>query len=174
MRKINKLPRVLKINDKKDELRLIVTFNNNEQRVIDFKVLFNKWKIKKGDIEYPLLKWKEFKKVKISDNTLTWDNVRVKLENDEGKTTEYSYQMDPQVLYENSFPAKDTFVPYIGNLVRRVRLKAGLSQNELALRSGTTKSYLSRLENDKSGIEISTLQKIVETGLGKKLKVEIE
>ena len=41
MRKINKLPRVLKINDKKDELRLIVTFNNNEQRVIDFKVLFN-------------------------------------------------------------------------------------------------------------------------------------
>jgi len=172
MRRINKLPRILKINSI-EGFKLTVTFNNNEQRIIDFKILFKQWKIKKDDVEYPLLKWNEFKEVKLSDNTLTWDNLRVKLKNDENKIFEDSYQIDPVMLYNNSTPIETESDLFIGKLVRNVRLKAGLSQNELALRSGTTKSYLSRIENNKSGIEISTLQKIVETGLGKKLRVEI-
>lgn len=172
MRKINKLPRILKINSI-EGFKITVTFNNNERRIIDFKTLFKQWKITKDDVEYPLLKLKEFKEVKLSDNTLTWENLRIKLKNDENKMSEHSYQMDPVILYNNSIPIETRSDLFIGKLVKNIRLKAGLSQNELALRSGTTKSYLSRIENNKSGIEISTLQKIVETGLGKKLRVEI-
>ena len=49
----------------------------------------------------------------------------------------------------------------------------GLSQQDLAVLSGTSKTYISRIENNLIEPEFSTLYKIVEVGLGKKLKVEI-
>jgi len=48
-----------------------------------------------------------------------------------------------------------------------------MTQQELAEKSGTTKNYISRLENNKSDIELMTLQKIVEAGLGRYLRVQI-
>ena len=39
--------------------------------------------------------------------------------------------------------------------------------------SGTTRNYISRIENDKSDIELGTLRKIIETGLGKKLEIQV-
>ncbi len=52
------------------------------------------------------------------------------------------------------------------------RLKAGLTQEELAARIGTKKSYISRLENGKGDIQLSALFKIFQ-GLGKKVSVTI-
>ncbi len=49
-----------------------------------------------------------------------------------------------------------------------------MTQSELALKSGTSKHYISRLENNKSDIELLTLKKIVEAGLGKKLVIEFD
>lgn len=43
----------------------------------------------------------------------------------------------------------------------------------MAIRSGTTKHYISRIENNHSDIELGTLQKIVEIGLGKQLEVQV-
>jgi len=48
-----------------------------------------------------------------------------------------------------------------------------MSQQELALVSGTSRTYISRIENNRSDIELGTLQKIIETGLGKKLEIKI-
>lgn len=48
-----------------------------------------------------------------------------------------------------------------------------ITQEELAARSGTSKHYISRLENNKSDIELLTLKKIVEAGLGRQLQVQI-
>jgi predicted transcriptional regulator len=59
-------------------------------------------------------------------------------------------------------------------MIKTARLSAGLTQDELAQRSGTTRFYISRIENGKTDFEISTLRKIVEAGLGKKLKLLIE
>jgi transcriptional regulator with XRE-family HTH domain len=53
-------------------------------------------------------------------------------------------------------------------------MKSGLTQQELALKSGTTRNYISRIENDRSDIEIATLRRIVETGLGKHLDLKIK
>jgi len=54
------------------------------------------------------------------------------------------------------------------------RKKAHLTQDDLAKRTGTKKSYISRLENGKIDIQISTLFKIFEEGLGKKLGLTIQ
>ncbi len=59
----------------------------------------------------------------------------------------------------------------VGELIKENRLKANLTQEELADRTGTKKSYISRVENGKADIQISTLFKILEEGLGKKVSL---
>lgn len=58
-------------------------------------------------------------------------------------------------------------------LLQEARLGAGLTQEELAVKVGTTKSYISKLENYIKEVRLSNLQKIVELGLGGKLELTI-
>lgn len=69
--------------------------------------------------------------------------------------------------YEEEFEAFK-----IGVLIQEARKKQHLTQEELALRIGTTKNYISRIENDASDIRLSTLMRIIREGLGGKLKME--
>ena len=62
----------------------------------------------------------------------------------------------------------------LGFLIQEARRKKGLTQQELAEKCGTNKGYISKIENDIKEVRISTLQKIVEIGLGGHLKVSIE
>jgi len=62
----------------------------------------------------------------------------------------------------------------IGSLFRTARKAAKLSQEEVAELSGTSRTYITRLELDKSDVEIRTLKKIVEAGLNKHLTISIK
>lgn len=62
----------------------------------------------------------------------------------------------------------------IGALIHDARLNKGLTQQELADKIGTTKSYISKIENDVKEVRFSTLQKIVEIGLGGHLELAIK
>ena len=62
----------------------------------------------------------------------------------------------------------------LGVLLEEARLKLGLTQEQLAERVGTNKSYISRIENNASDIRLSTLMKIIQTGLGGHLKLTIQ
>lgn len=62
----------------------------------------------------------------------------------------------------------------IGALIHEARLEKGLTQEELAIKVGTTKSYISKIENDVKEIRLSTLQKIVELGLEGHLQLDIK
>ena len=62
----------------------------------------------------------------------------------------------------------------LGALLQEARLVKGLTQEELAVKVGTTKSYISKLENDIKEVRLSNLQKIVELGLGGKLELSIK
>ncbi len=62
----------------------------------------------------------------------------------------------------------------IGALIHEARLEKGLTQEELAEKCGTTKSYISKLENNIKEVRISTLQKIVELGFGGHLLLSIK
>ncbi len=62
----------------------------------------------------------------------------------------------------------------IGALLHQARLEKGLTQEELAEKAGTTKSYISKIENNIKEARISTLQKIIELGLGGHLELSIK
>ena len=172
MRKSVKIPRILKI-DKIDGLKIYVIFNNGETRLLDFDKILNDWDIKKSDAEFKLFDLSEIKKVKLRNQTLSWDNLTVKLLDEKGQEKEYPYEIGPDILYGLSMDS-DIRTQGFGDIVRRARIKAGLTQDELAHRAGTTRFYISRFENNKSDIELSTFKRIIESGLGKRLNLEIK
>jgi HTH-type transcriptional regulator / antitoxin HipB len=61
----------------------------------------------------------------------------------------------------------------IGEMIKEERRLAKLTQDQLAEKAGTKKSYISRIENGNSDIQLSTLFRIIETGLGKRLDLSI-
>ena len=62
----------------------------------------------------------------------------------------------------------------IGALIHDARLEKGMTQEELAEKVGTTKSYISKIENNIKEARISTLQKIIELGFGGHLELSIK
>lgn len=62
--------------------------------------------------------------------------------------------------YEEEFEAFK-----IGVLIQEARKRKNLTQEELALKVGTTKNYISRIENNASDIRLSTLMRIIREGL---------
>ncbi|MCU0285556.1 MAG: helix-turn-helix domain-containing protein [Acidobacteria bacterium] len=57
----------------------------------------------------------------------------------------------------------------VGEMIKETRQQAKMTQEQLAEKTGTKKSYISRLENGKIDIQISTLFKIFEEGFGRRL-----
>ena len=71
-------------------------------------------------------------------------------------------------VYEQEFEAFK-----VGVLIQEMREQQNLTQEQLAEKCGTTKSYISRIENNASDIRLSTLMRIVRDGLGGHLKVSL-
>ena len=61
----------------------------------------------------------------------------------------------------------------LGAMIHEARLEKGMTQEELAEKCGTNKAYISRVENNIKDVRISTLQKIIEVGLGGHLNLSI-
>ena len=59
----------------------------------------------------------------------------------------------------------------LGVMLQELRIKNNLTQEQLAEKCGTTKNYVSRIENDASDIRLSTLMRIINEGLGAKLEL---
>jgi HTH-type transcriptional regulator / antitoxin HipB len=62
----------------------------------------------------------------------------------------------------------------LGVMLQEMRKEQGLTQEELADKCGTTKTYISRIENNASDIRLSTLMRIISKGLGGHLKLSVE
>ena len=58
--------------------------------------------------------------------------------------------------YEEEFEAFK-----LGAMIHELRKKQGLTQEQLAKKCSTTKTYISRIENNASDIRLSTLMRIV-------------
>lgn len=61
----------------------------------------------------------------------------------------------------------------IGVVLQQLRSESGLTQEQLAKKCGTTKSYISRIENNASDIRLSTLMRIFKQGFGKELRLSV-
>ena len=91
---------------------------------------------------------------KQNDSRLTsWDNH---LDKKYGRT-----ETESREKYEEEFEAFK-----IGVLIQEARKKQHLTQEQLAKKVGTTKNYISRIENNASDIRFSTLMRIIREGLG--------
>lgn len=62
----------------------------------------------------------------------------------------------------------------IGELIKQERLLANMTQEQLAEKTGTKKSFISRIENGHSDIQLSTLYRLLEMGLGRKITLSIK
>ena len=61
----------------------------------------------------------------------------------------------------------------ISKMLKEARKEAHMTQDQLAEKVGTKKSYISRLENGKCDIQLSTLYRIFEFGLGRPINLLI-
>ena len=57
----------------------------------------------------------------------------------------------------------------VGEMLKAARKEAKMTQEQLAEKAGTKKSYISKLENGKGNIRLSTLIRIFEQGLNRKI-----
>ncbi len=176
MRKKIIIPRILRIN-KVEGFQIYCVFNNGEHRIIDFNEIFKEWNLgeNKEDFRNPLLDEQVFKQVTLTDNTLNWESIKKTIKLSNGLEYHVSFELDPVVLFEKSKPDTERKGKNsIGKIIKLARTKAGLTQEELAKRSGTTRYYISRIENDRSDIELGTLRKIIEIGLNKSLNIRVK
>ncbi len=70
--------------------------------------------------------------------------------------------------YEEEFEAFK-----LGVMIQELRKEQGLTQQQLAEKCGTTKNYISRIENNASDIRLSTLMRIISQGLGGHLRLSV-
>jgi ribosome-binding protein aMBF1 (putative translation factor) len=98
---------------------------------------------------------------KISNNkVVSWDKHLDKKYGIHGTPTRTEFEMKAQ-----------TFI--LGELLKEEREKANLTQAEMAEKTGTKKSYISRIENGRADIQLSTLYRLIEQGLNRKLELSI-
>ncbi|MFN6944496.1 MAG: helix-turn-helix domain-containing protein [Cytophagaceae bacterium] len=62
----------------------------------------------------------------------------------------------------------------LGVMIQELRKEKGLTQAQVAERCGTTKTYISRIENNASDIRLSTLMRIIRDGLGGHLRLTVD
>lgn len=173
MRKVIHFPRILKINWVRD-MSVSVVFNNGESRIVDFKKVLEDLGLTGDSTVKALFDETEFEKVALNNNTLSWANTGQAISDKKGMKIFVPFEIGADTLLKYSKPEKPGSSSKVGQMIREARLKSGLSQKELALVSGTSRTYISRIENDRSDVEVATLRKIIETGLGKRLEISIK
>ncbi len=57
----------------------------------------------------------------------------------------------------------------VSEMLKEARKEAKLTQEQLAEKAGTKKSYISKIENAKGNIQLSTLIRIFEKGLNRRI-----
>jgi len=67
----------------------------------------------------------------------------------------------------------DSLAFRLGVMLKEARQEANLTQEQLAEKTGTKKSYISRIERGLSDIQVSTYHKLIDLGLGKSLNISI-
>jgi len=97
---------------------------------------------------------------KSKNKIVSWDDHLDKKYGKRGTSTRTEFEMKSQ-----------TFI--LGELLKDEREKAHLTQAEMAERTGTKKSYISRIENGRADIQLSTLYRLIEQGLNRKLELSI-
>ncbi|NOQ74908.1 MAG: helix-turn-helix domain-containing protein [Crocinitomix sp.] len=93
---------------------------------------------------------KDFKNIKTFDQLIELEHGKI------GSENRNKYEEGAQMFI-------------ISEMLKFARKEANLTQEQLAEKAGTKKSYISKLENAKGNIQLSTLIRIFEQGLGRRI-----
>ena len=92
--------------------------------------------------------------------------------------TSFTYHLDKQ--YGKIGTAKrekheEEFESFkLGVMLQELRKEKGMTQEQLAEKCGTTKTYISRIENNASDIRLSTIMRIIREGFGGHLRLSVD
>jgi len=98
---------------------------------------------------------------KKNDNLTSWDDHLNRKYGEDGSSSRDKYEQEFEAFK-------------IGVLIQEARKRLQMTQQELADKAGTTKNYISRIENNASDIRLSTLMRIIREGLGGHLKLSLD
>lgn len=114
---------------------------------------------------------------------MSWKNLIQNLQNKKMKPTKNKNLTSLDEFIDKEYGKKGTekrdefekgFEDFkYGVLIHQARLDQGMTQEQLAKKCGTNKGYISKVENSITDVRLSTLQRIVEVGLGGKLELGI-
>lgn len=95
----------------------------------------------------------------------------------QNKLTKFSDHLDKEYGVKGT-PTRDTYEQEfetfkLGVMLQELRKEKGMTQEQLANKCGTTKTYISRIENNSSDIRLSTLMRIIQVGLGGHLNLNV-
>lgn len=166
------LPRILKITEV-SKGKIFCVFNTGEYRIIDLQKFADDYGLRDDKLLQKLINnQKDLSQVKIDSGTLSFPTIQQTIDLSNGTSYTVSFDLDPGMLYESSLEdIRRENENRIGEQLKAARKRAGITQEELASRVGTSKGYISRIENNRSDIELSTLRRIIEVGLNKRLAI---
>ena len=93
---------------------------------------------------------KEYKNIKTFDDLVELEHGKI------GTETRNKYEEGAQMFI-------------VSEMLKAARKEANMTQEQLAEKSGTKKSYISKIENGKGNIQLSTLIRIFEQGLNRRI-----
>ncbi|MEX0608275.1 MAG: helix-turn-helix transcriptional regulator [Balneolaceae bacterium] len=93
---------------------------------------------------------KDFKNIKTFDQLIELEHGKI------GSKSRNKYEENAQMFI-------------VSEMLKSARKEAKMTQEELAKRAGTKKSYISKIENGKGNIQLSTLIRIFEQGLNRRI-----
>jgi DNA-binding XRE family transcriptional regulator len=171
MKHKTKIPIIIKINEIRG-MKISVRFSTGQDRILDFeRIVKGKMNNYPNSIRHELMDPTEFKKVRLTNHTLCWDNISTEVKLKNGDIVKMPLGIGADVLFKFSTPDLKRENIEIGPMLKALRIKEGKTQDEVAILSGTSRTYISRIENQKSDIELFTLEKIVKAGLNRELKI---
>jgi len=100
------------------------------------------------------------KKIKVKNKIVSWDSHLDKKYGERGTPSRTVFEAKAHAFM-------------FGEVLKEERAKANMTQAQLAEKTGTKKSYISRIENGHTDIQLSTLYRIIEQGFNRKLEFSI-
>ncbi len=135
-----------------DEGRLVVLFNGFQKKTqkTPKNELEKAKRLMKEYFQSKKQNQKDYKDIKTFDELIEFEHGKI------GSESRNKYEENAQMFI-------------ISEMLKAARKEANLTQEQLAEKAGTKKSYISKLENGKGNIQLSTLIRIFEQGLNKRI-----
>ena len=169
--KTDLLPRITQIVSIEGFI-ITAVWNTGELRQNDFTKEAQAWHLNPflNQLQNPSV----FAKAELRHGALEWPNATVEdPDYSEMNTRQFvPINYDPETMYaESTLIGPLNLSTQLVELVKNARKQAGITQQEMARRSGFSKQYINRLESGKTDIQVKSLLQILEMGLGKRIEL---